>query len=170
MTIKGATTKVLSANLGGAPVAALKDWFDFAKGQKNVIATTDHGISGVELNSEDVSISPVLLALSEGFTVEGAPIWIKMDTDAYAGEVPVGISNRSYTLIPEEGEPQTIVRNWADWHDATHEHMDAADGDVLVAGNSWGSELASAELTVLLGAGYTLLLNHEVAAHLPEEE
>ncbi len=152
MTISGATAKVTDELLGGSPVPALRAWFDFAKGQKNVIATTANGTSGIEVNSDDVSSVAVLLALSEGFTVEGAPICIKMTAEQYAGDVPEGISN---------GIDGDVVRKWSEWHDDTHEHIEAADGDMLVFGNSWGVELTSAELLTLLGGGYTIMMAHE---------
>lgn len=160
MTITGDTAKVTDALLGGSPVPALRAWFDFAKGQKSVIATTNGGISAIEVNSNDVSIAPVMLALSEGFTVEGAPICIKMTPAKYASNVPVGISNR----LDGEGN----VRKWNEWHDETHTHITAVDGDKLVFGNSWGVELTSAELLTLLGGGYTIMMAHEAPQHYAE--
>ena len=165
MTIAGDTAKVTDALLGGSPVPALRAWFDFAKGQKNVIATTNDGISAIEVNSDDVSIAPVLLALSEGFTVEGAPICIKMTPAQYAGDVPEGISNR----VKEDG----TVRKWNEWHaPVTHDHKNsgANDGDKLVFGSSWGFELTSAELLTLLAGGYTLIMAHEAPQYYPAVE
>lgn len=162
VTISGPTTKVTDPILGGAPVAALKAWFDFAKGQKSVIATTSNGISSIEVNSEDITIDPLLLSLSEGFTVEGAPVFIKMSSVKYNGGVPVGISNRL--------TPDNTVRQWSEWKDDTHEHISSTDGDKIVPGNSWGVELTSAELSVLLGlSGYTLLLGQDVAQYMPTQ-
>ena len=162
VTISGATALVTDELLGGTPHPQLKAWFDFAKGQKNVIATTQDGISALEVNSEDISMAPLLLSLSQGFTVEGAPVFIKMNTATYNGDVPEGIRNR---IDPADNS----VRSWAFWKDATHEHMDAADGDKIVPGNSWGEELATPELLVLLGAGYSMRLGHELGDWLPEE-
>lgn len=162
VTISGPTTKVSDPILGGTPVAALKAWFDFAKGQKSVIATTNSGVSSIEVNSEDITIDPLLLALSEGFTVDNAPIFIKMSTVKYSGGVPVGISNRL--------KPDNSVRQWSEWKDDTHEHISSTDGDRIVPGNSWGSELTSDELVVLLGlTGYTLLLGQDVAQYAPTQ-
>lgn len=166
VTISGPSIKVMPAELGGTPHTGLKAWFDFAKGQKSVIATTVNGISAIEVNSEDISMAPLLLSLSQGFTVEGAPVFIKMTPTKYALDVPEGIRNREYLNADEE----TVVRTWVDWHDNTHEHMDATDGDKIVAGNSWGAELSSDELLVLLGGGYTLYLGHEIAQFLPAPE
>lgn len=165
--ISGPTTKVLSATLGGSPVAALKDWFDFAKGQGNVIARTINGVSSLEVDDDTVTMAPLLLALANGFTVEGAPVYIKMDTTKYATNVPEGISNRTYLNDAEE----TVIRTWAEWKDATHNHMTADDGDKIVPGNSFAKELTSAELLILAAdSDYTLYLGHEVRALLPAGE
>lgn len=166
INISGPTTKILSATLGGSPVAALKDWFDFAKGQGSVIARTINGVSYLEVDDDTVTMSPLLLALANGFTVEGAPVYIKMNTTRYATGVPEGISNRSY-VTGEGEEAQTVIRTWADWHDATHTHMTAADGDKIVPGNSFGSELTSSELSILLAAEYSMRLGHELGDWLP---
>lgn len=105
--------------------------------------------------------------LNAGGDVEGAPVFIKMSGSKYQQQVPVGIHERTYT-DPEGNE---LNRKWSEWKDATHEHMDAADGNKIVPGNSWGYELSSAELKVLLGlTGYTLYLAHEVNALLPDPE
>lgn len=162
ITISGSTAKVTDTVLGGSPVATLKAWFDFAKGHNSVISKTGNGISSIEIDDDSTSIDPLLLALSNGFTVEGAPIFIKMSTSKYNGNMPVGISNCTYT----DDEGTEFVRTWTEWHDDTHEHFDATDGDKIVPGNSWGEELSSAELTKLLSlTGYTLLLGQEVNAH-----
>lgn len=169
ITIEGPATKVMSANLGGAPDPVLFDWWDFAKGQQSVIASTDlaAGTSALEVNSDDCTAATLAYAIGQGFTVEGAPIFIKMTDAKYQQQVPVGIHERTYT-DPEGNE---LNRKWSEWKDATHEHMDAADGDKIVPGNSWGQELTSAELSVLLGlTGYTLYLAHEVNALLPVVE
>lgn len=162
VTISGPTTKVTDPILGGAPVAALKAWFDFAKGQRSVVATTVTGLSSIEVNSEDITMAPIMLALSEGFTVEGAPIFIKMSAVKYSSGVPVGISNRL--------KQDNTVRQWSEWKDDTHEHISSTDGDKIVPGNSWGVELSSDELVVLLGlTGYTLLLGQDVAQYVPTQ-
>lgn len=166
INISGPTTKVISATLGGSPVAALKDWFDFAKGQGSVIARTINGVSSLEVDDDSVTMSPLLLALANGFTVEGAPVYIKMNAARYATNVPEGINNRSYVTGEDA---QTVIRTWADWHDATHTHMTAADGDKIVPGNSFGSELTSSELSILLAAEYSMRLGHELGDWLPEE-
>lgn len=160
--ISGDENKVKSATLGGTPDAVLKEWFDWAKGQKNVVASTADGVTALEVNASDTAFSALAYAISQGFTVEGAPIFMKMDADTYAGEVPEGIRNR---LDAEDN-----VITWESWHDDTHHHMDANDGDKIVAGNSWGEELSSAELAILLGAGYTMRLGHEIVDWMPVSE
>lgn len=169
MTITVPTAKILDSALGGKPDAQLKAWFDFAKGQRNVDAATyaDIGKSVLTVNSEDSSTSAVLLALSKGGDVEGAPMFIKMTSSKYQQQVPVGIHERTY-MDPEGNE---LNRKWSEWKSANHEHMDATDGDKIVPGNSWGVELSSAELKSLIAlTGYTLVLGHEVKALLPEPE
>lgn len=161
MKIYGSTLKVLDAALGGQPVTALKAWFDFAKGQKNVTAWTDNGVSGIEVNARDVTTGAVLLALANSFTVEGAPIFIKMDIATYEGDVPEGIRNR---IDPADDS----VRWWKFWHDEYHNHMDAADGGKIVPGNSWGEELSSTELQILLLEGYDIRLGHELGDWVAE--
>ncbi|MCA9340077.1 MAG: hypothetical protein KDA17_04155 [Candidatus Saccharibacteria bacterium] len=102
--------------------------------------------------------------LNAGGDVEDAPVFIKMSTATYAGNVPANIHERSYL---DENDLE-VVRKWSEWKDATHTHLDAADGDKIVPGNSWGYEFTSAELKALLAAtGYTLYLDHEVNALLP---
>lgn len=119
------------------------------------------------------NISPVIgeditIFLQAGGDVENAPVFIKMTPAKYNTAVPVGISNRSYT---EAGSDTPIIRKWAEWKDSQHEHLTAEDGDKMVPGNSWGAELTSAELKVLIGlSGYTLYMTHEVNALLPEPE
>jgi hypothetical protein len=156
VTIKGDSSKVMPATIGGNPHPALEAWFDFAKGQKSVVATTDAGMSAIEIDSDTITMQPLLLALSQGFTVDDAPVFIKMSTATYAANVPMGISNRA--------DEQGAVRKWSEWKDATHEHMNAADGDKIVPGNSWGVELTSNELAILASGGYSLYLAHEVGA------
>ena len=166
VTISGDTAKVTDAILGGDPSPALKAWFDFAKGHTSVISKTVSGISSIEVDHDSISMSPLLLALSEGFSVEGAPVYIKMSPATYAGDVPQGISNRSY--FDEEGTE--FVRTWAEWKDGSHEHITAADDDMIVPGNSFGVELPSSDLFILMMGGYTLLLGAEVNAFFPEAE
>jgi len=165
VTISGDTKKVTDAILGGTPSIPLKSWFDFAKGHTTVISRTVHGISSVELDHENMSMTPILLALSEGFKVEGAPIYIKMSPARYAGQVPQGISNRSY--FDETGT--NIVRKWSEWKDAAHEHMTASDGDKIVPGNSFGEELPSDSLLALMLGGYTMFLGSEVNVNFQQE-
>ena len=164
VTLSGPSSKVMSATLGGAPDATLKEWWDFAKGQKTVEATTDlaTGTSTMIVESDDLNSGIISLAISQGFTVTDAPVFVKMSVATYANPVPDGLGNRE--------KPDSSIRTWSEWHDATHNHMDATDGDKIVPGNSFGVELTSAELAVLLAGGYTLLTASEVAAHLPSEE
>lgn len=156
------TALVMDTALGGTPDTTLKAWFDFAKGQRNVDAATfsDTGKSTLEINSDDTTMAPLNYLLSQGGDVENAPVFIKMSTATYGGEVPDGINNR---VDPSDSS----VRLWSDWKDSNHNHMDAADGDKIVPGNSWGDELSSNELKVLLGLGYTMYLAHEVPPLLP---
>ena len=165
VTIAGDTLKVSDPYLGGDPIPALKAYFDFAKGHSTVVSRTINGISSVELDHESMTIDPILLSLSSGFTVEGAPIYLKMTPLIYVSQVPEGISNRSFMV-----EDQEVVRTWAEWKDSVHEHMDATDGDKIVPGNSFGYELSSAELSILLGLGFTMLLGSEVNQYRPSGE
>ena len=105
--------------------------------------------------------------LNAGGDIEDAPMYIKMSSSKYQANVPVGIRERTF-MDEDENE---LNRKWSEWKDSNHEHMTAEDGDKIVPGNSWGVELSSAELKVLLGlTGYTLYLAHEVNALLPEPE
>jgi hypothetical protein len=165
ITFQGPTAKIMPAEIGGTPHPVLRPWFDFAKGHGTVAVSTNTAVGQTTFTIDSVHVpSDVLnLALSEGFEAEGAPVFIKMSPATYATDVPVGIRNRSY----EDESEQEIVRKWLEWFSENHNHMDAADGDKIVPGNSWGSELSSDELLILLGAGYTLVLGHEVNALLP---
>lgn len=107
-----------------------------------------------------LKIADVIAFLQDDGLVDGLPVCIKMTPAQYAGDVPVGISNR----LDSEGS----VIKWSAWRDDTHSHMDANDGDKLVFGNSFGVELTSDELSVLLGEGYTLMMAHEAPQYYPE--
>lgn len=165
ITIRGPKSKLMPAVLGGDPSPVLQAWFDYAKGQRLVESYTEGGTQVLIIPSNSANADGIKLALSEGFTVEGAPLFILMDADTYAGQVPEGISNRTY-----DNDGVDVVRTWADWHSPTHSHMDAADGRKIVAAASWGVELSSAELLALLTLGYTMIMPHEVAAFLPDLE
>jgi len=111
-----------------------------------------------------LSGAAVVAFINAGGEVDDAPIYLKMAADTYESDVPEGIHNRTITELDES----VTVLKWSQWRDANHEHMTAADGYAIVPGNSWGSELASAELKLLIAEGITLLLAHEVTAELPE--
>lgn len=166
ITIKGPQSEILPQGLGGPnPPKPIRDWFEYAKGQRGVESYTDGAMQVLTVPHDKVTTAGLMLCLSEGFEVHNAPWFIVMDADTYAGEVPDGISNR--TIETDDGE---TIRTWADWHSPTHNHMDAADGRKIVAGASWGVELTSDEIVVLLGAGYTLVLGADVSALLPDDD
>ena len=168
ITVTVDTNIIKPAGIGGKPDALLAPWFEFGKGQKNVLTTTVQATGKTSMQFDSAEATGALLSyiLGKGGTVDDAPIFIKMDTTKYATNVPEGISNHTYVNDAEE----TVTRTWADWHDATHTHMTAADGDKIVPGNSFGVELTSAELLILAADNsYTLYLGHEVGALLPTE-
>lgn len=123
-----------------------------------LVTKTSGDVKTVTVDSTKVTMADMAISLAKGYAVEGAPTWIKMTLKVYAGDVPVGIGNRS--TFDDKGAES--VRTWADWHDEYHKHQDASDGDKLVAGNSFGVELTSDELKVLISSKYTLLLAHEI--------
>lgn len=169
MTIIGPAAKVKSAILGGTPHPLLKEWFDWAKGQSSVVASSPakEGTTQLEINSEDASMDAVKLALSEGFDVHNAPVFIKMSNSKYQVNVPVGIHEREV----DDGQGNMVNRKWSEWKSANHNHMEAKDGGKIVPGNSWGHELTSDEIKVLLNlSGYTLYLTHEVGAQIAAAE
>lgn len=162
--ISGPSSKVTPAVIGGDPHAVLLEWWNWSKGLDNTTAHADtsEGFVSLLVDSGGILGSHVALSLSQGFTVDGAPVFLKMDEATYTGDVPEGVGNRT--------DADDVVRTWEQWHDANHSHLDAANGDTIVPGNSWGVELTSGELLILLQAGYTFLMPHEVSAILPEPE
>lgn len=169
ITVQAPETMTKPAAIGGSvdPLdAPIRDWFDWAKGQKSVIAWTEGAVSHLEVNSEDCNAATLSYLLGRGGDVHDAPIFVKMSSAKYQANVPVGIHEREV----DDGQGNMVNRKWSEWKDATHNHLTAADGDKIVPGNSWGYELTSDELKVLLGlTGYTLYLAHEVPALLPVE-
>lgn len=115
----------------------------------------------------DLDITTYMAIVGAGMTVEGFPVWIKMSTATYAAAVPSGIPNRSYV----DGQGNTVIRDWDEWKADGHEHMDAEDGDKIVPGNSWGTELTGAEAKILHdAAGYTLLTAVTLSDELPDPQ
>lgn len=156
ITIRGPQSEILPHGLGGPnPPKPLRDWFEYAKGQDGVKSQIDGTMQVLTVPLRRVTTQMALLCLSQGFEVHGAPWFIVLDAEVYVGPVPEGIHNR----LDADDTPVT----WADWHDSTHTHMTAADGRMIVGGNSWGEELTYAEVVALLSAGYTLVLGADVA-------
>jgi len=124
-------------------------------------------VDGID-NSHSAITMPVILGWhAAGGSVTDYPFYIKMSTATYAGNVPDGMPNRSYT----DEDDNEVIRTWAEWKDATHNHFDADDGDKMVPANSWGVELTSTEMTLLNGlTGYELLTSAEFTSNLPDPE
>jgi len=118
-------------------------------------------------DAQDLDIPTYMAIVTAGLNVAGLPVWIKMSPATYTGDVPTGIPNRSY----DDGQGNTVTRKWSEWKDSTHEHMDAADGDKIVPGNSWGSELTGSEAKVLYDlVDYELLTSVTLPSELPAPE
>lgn len=164
ITFTGPTYKLADDDLtpgeGQVPDITLMKWFNLAKGHDGVsVSAPQTGVTRFKIDSSHIPPGILALSLSNGFTVDDAPTFFKMSQATYATDVPDGIRKRSY----QDETEQTIVRKWSEWKDANHSHLTALDGDAIVPGNAIdGQETSSAELLVLLSAGYTILLNHEV--------
>lgn len=119
-------------------------------------------------NSHPAITIPLIAGWSAaGGSVSGYPVFIKMSTSTYTGDVMTGMPNRTYL----DGNNVEQTRTWDEWKDSTHEHFDADDGDKLVPGNSFGTELTGAEIAALYAdSDYTVLTATEFAAALPDPE
>lgn len=173
MVISGPAAKVVSESLGGQPVAALKDWFDLAKGagdprdNSNVISRINMTAGGVGeatlyLDPSTVPTTAVQLCLSNGFAVEGAPVFILLTPEQYDEEVTPGMPHR----LDSEGNPI----KWSDWGLPNWPHHDGQDGKKIVFGQSYGVELPSSALLALLMAGVPFYMNTEVDTYRQVQE
>lgn len=163
--IEGPISKIIPATIGGTPHPILIDWWTTGKGLSNTKSFMSllTGTAWIEVDSTALSQALVYLLLSEGFSVTGAAVFLKMSPETYDTEVPEGISNRIHS-------DTDTVKKWSEWHDDYHSHIAATDGDKIVPGNSFGIELTSDELLILLLSGFQFYLGHEIVNLLQTQD
>lgn len=162
--IYGDAKKVTKASIGGTPAALLLDWWDYAKGLSSNEADVQDGVATLQItHTKNVTVDEVMLAISNGFEVEGFTVFIEMTATKYNGNVPAGIPNRS--VFDEEGN-ETILK-WSEWHLPQNEHREIGTkyyvcSDANIAGTE---PMKGSEFATLYGvSGYKLLTEEEYKA------
>lgn len=103
-------------------------------------------ITGItDVSALDVTTIGALVAA--GAEVQGWPVWIALDDDGLAEQVP--------NYVPNHSDEQDAPRTWAEWHDESHAIM-TIDGTHYVPGNAWGSELLGSVIVALASGGFTI--------------
>lgn len=113
----------------------------------NVDVTGDVArVTGItDVGALDITTIGALVAA--GAEVSGWPVWIALDDDGLAENVP--------DYVPNHADDQEAPRTWAEWHDASHE-IKTIDGTHYVPGNAWGDELPGSVAVALAQGGFTL--------------
>lgn len=166
--IYGDASKVQSTIIsgGGTPNYTLKEWFDYSKGMETNHTTVKDGIATLVVEDvSSVSLEAALLAISEGFEIEGMPLVIEMTEAKYDNQVIAGVPER--TTVNEEGV-ETVLK-WDEWKKSNMEHYHIGDKHYIPtnAGIKTRYMNGSEFINVYGKEGYKLLTMVEFSALLP---
>ena len=117
-----------------------------------------------------LNVNRLLTFLNDGGNVDDLEIYIKMPVSNYTDDDVPNQLPRDSRPDPTDANPnRRRSRKWSEWKSRNHNHMDATDGEKIIPGSSWGRALNKRQiLAVAANPAYTLLLQDDLADHLPE--